>query len=218
MEHGDAIEMLVARAKEEEPIVTRLVAQGVHPITAHIMAGDILSAKRATEMVERGEMPAERATHLVGSFARWDWVLTMLAAGRIHESWLALNVCDLWSGSDPDDTNPHYLALWERLRTINGGVIRDGRPLPKGAKGGLLRVYRGGPAVGLPDGFAWTTDPKVAQRFAMGAGARIPIKGGVVIAGDVKPGYVLAFITGRGESEVIVSPRHVQEVHVKGRP
>lgn len=211
---------LMAWAEKTNAVAVQLVEANpdLHPITAQIMAGDIISAERATGYVETGELPVEKAVSHVGSFARWDWVLTMMAAGRVSEDWFAANVCDLWRGSDPDDTNVAYLRLWQRLWRKNGGaVIRDGRPLPKGGKDGMLRVYRGGLPKGIATGFAWTTDPKIARKFANGAGSRVQTPGGIVIAGLVKPSHVIAFITRRGESEVIVDPTMVKGVHVTGR-
>ena len=213
----EMVAQMMEQYAKAEPIIDRLVAEGVNPITAHVMANDILSGAVATERVLSGEVPAERAYFLVGSYARWDWVLTMLEQGHLTEEWFAENICDLWSGSDPDDTNPDYLRLWQRLWRKNGGaVIRDGRPLPKGGRDGMLKVYRGGLPFGIRDGFAWTTDPKIARKFADGAGVRVRQVNGVVITGLVKPSHVCAFITGRGESEVIVDPRMVKDIHPTG--
>lgn len=216
MTRDEMMEEMIRRSEEQAPIIERLVAEGMHPITAHIVSGDILSAQRAAKEIEAG-VPAERAIHMVGSYARWDFALQCMVSGSISEQWFADHVCELWQGSDPDDTRIEYLRLWQRLRARNGGLLRDGRPLPKGGANGWLRVYRGGPPKGLANGIAWTTDPKVARRFAAGAGSRVQLVGGVVIAGYVKPSNVLAFITGRNESEVIVAPSDIKNLStVKG--
>jgi hypothetical protein len=213
----EAMAQMMEQYAKAEPIIDRLVETGIDPITAHVMANDILSADRATERVMSGEVPAERAVYFVGSYARWDWVLTMMSRGLITDDWFAENICDLWSGSDPDDTNADYLRLWQRLWRKNGGhVIRDGRPLPKGGADGMLKVYRGGHPMGIRNGFAWTTDPKIARKFAVSFGGRAQHVGGVVITGLVKPSHVCAFITRRGESEVIVDPRMVKDIHPTG--
>jgi len=211
-------EELAAYAEAQSAMVSRVLEAnpGLPVITAHIIAGDLMSAERASAEVAKG-MPAAKAVNLVGSYARWDWAIQMVAAGRLPEQWFQDNICDLWSGSDPDDTKPEYLAIWRKARTANGGVIRDGKPLPRGGKDGFLRIHRGGSPFGLRDGFAWTTDPKVAQKFANGAGVRTPMANGVVISGLVRPSQVIAYITNRGESEVIVNPSLVS--HVKsGEP
>ena len=77
-------------------------------------------------------------------------------------------------------------------------------------------MYRGGNPFEVRKGFAWTTDPKIAQKFADGAGERIQRVNGVVVVGYVRPSVVLAFLTERGESEVIVDPRLVENVHPIG--
>lgn len=216
MNNEDMLAEMVRRTEEERPIVERLLHEGVHPITAHIMAGDILSAQRATAAVAYGS-PATLEYVKVGSYARWDWVVSMLIAGKVSEQWFADNICHLWSGADPDDTSDQNLRLWRRFWARNGATIRDGKALPKPVSAtGLIKVYRGGMPGDLTGGFAWTTDPKVAQRFALGAGTRVPIKGGAVISGQVRPGQVMAYITGRGEAEVIVDPHLVSHVKVVG--
>jgi hypothetical protein len=194
---GERVNDIAARLVKEQP--------GIHPITAHVIAGDILSGERATAEVNAGMEPT-KAYALVGSYARWGWVITMLSQERITWDWFVENICDLWRGSDPDDTNATYLALWQKVRDLKGGYVRDGRPLPKGK---LLRVYRGITSEAGAKGFAWTTDPKIAQKFASGAGERREVKGGAVIAGFVARHNVLAYITERGESEVIVDPAFI---------
>jgi hypothetical protein len=208
-----AMDAALADAERAHAIAADLVAKspGLHPLTALIIAGDIQSADRASAEVAAG-MDATEAYVMVGSFARWDWVVTMVKAGAIPMAWFVENIADLWRSSDPDDTNPEYLAIWQRVYASTGGVIRDGRPLPKG-KDGLLRIYRGGSASTVAHGFAWTTDPKVARKFAVTHGQRQPMAGGVVITGLVRPSSVLAYLTERSESEVIVDPRLVTDVH-----
>ena len=187
----------------------------LHPITAHIVASDLLSAERLSGEVKAGLIDVERAVWLVGSYARWGWAMGMVQAGQLSEDWLAANLCHLWSISDPDDTDPANLAVFRRMYARHGGILRDGRPLPKGSSTrGYVRVYRGGMPSDVRMGFAWTTDPKVAQKFAAGAGSRVATPGGVVISGRVRSSHVLAYITGRSESEVIVDPRYVIDVEV----
>lgn len=185
-------------------------------ITATIVAGDLLSAERATNEVKSGTTPAEKAVWLVGSYARWDWAITMMNLKQLDEGWFFDNILDLWRGSDPDDTNHAYLDLFRRAKTRKGSYLRDGRPLPR-ARDRQITVYRGGPpSMALYRGFAWTTDPKIAQKFAGGAGERVMRSDGVVITGHVFPGQVLAYITERGEAEVVVDPQFVRDVKPVG--
>jgi len=212
-QHQRAIASLEAASK----IAVELIAAnpGLHPITAHVMADDILSAQRATEMVNDGR-PASEVYVFVGSYARWDWIVTMVAAGNLSDDWLMENIADLWTGADPDDTSVANLAVWKRAFHRNGGTIRDGRPLPKAGEGGFIKVFRGGSPFTVRNGFSWTTDPKIAGKFAATNGGRAVVQGGVVITGLVRPRDVLAYLTGRGESEVIVDPRLVELVHPTG--
>jgi hypothetical protein len=199
---------LTAQFEEQAVIIDQLLAAdpSLNPITAHIMAGDIQSAAKATELVNAGT-PATKAYAYVGSYARWDWVVTMVKAGAIPGQWFAENICELWRGADPDDTNPDYLRIWRTAFVAHGAYLRDGRPLPRGR---FLTIFRGGLPNAVRDGFAWTTDPKIAHRFAVTGGGRQPVKGGVIATGTVDRRAVMAYITERGESEVIVDPLAVK--------
>jgi hypothetical protein len=214
MKEPMTVEELTAYGEKISGFVTQLLAgdPSMSPITATVIAGDLISAEKATIAVTEG-MDPRRAYSLVGSYARWDWVVTMFRLGHLSEAWFLANICDLWRGADPDDTDPDYLALWRRMKHRNGGLVRDGRPLPRSLD---LQVYRGGPSnPSLVKGIAWTLDPKVARGFANGAGVRVQQKG-IVVSGSVKRGDVIAYITGRNESEVIVDPRAIGGIHVLG--
>lgn len=216
--HEQVVTDLQAWAEAVDKIMVDLIASqpDLHPITAHVIAGDILSARKATERVVAGEDPT-KVYVTVGSFARWGWVTALVQSGAISREWFAENIADLWRGADPDDTDPANLAIWREAWFGNKrSVIRDGRPLPKKRGDGTIAVYRGGDPFSVRKGIAWTTDPKIARKFALGAGVRVPTANGVVIAGDVMPHYVLAYLTGRGESEVIVDPTSVQNIHPIG--
>lgn len=66
----------------------------------------------------------------------------------------------------------------------------------------FIWLYRGQRAED-PIGISWTTKRSVAKKFASGAGFRTKIDG-VVYATQVRRMNCLAYITGRGEHEVIV--------------
>lgn len=179
-------------------------------ITAFIMAGDRLSAGVAEEMVRAG-VPFDQALIHVGSYAVVDWALRMYEAGFTKHVHLLHILPGLWSGSDPDDTDPRFLWLWEKAWRRNGTrtILSDpGNPLPLPAIGGTswLTVYRGQDA-GAKPGIAWTLDEAVARKFANGAALRVGYRPNPeVMKAVVRPRKVLAYLTGRGESEVIVDP------------
>jgi len=185
-------------------------------ITAQVMAGDILSARKMSARVADEDADPTDLYVMVGSYARWGWVVGMVKAGKISDEWFAENIADLWRGADPDDTDPDNLALWRRVYNAHGAVIRDGRPLPPPGGDGNLKVFRGGSPFTVKNGFAWTLDPKIARKFATTMGGRAAVSGGVVVTGYVKPSDVLAYLTERGESEVSVDPRRVRDIHPTG--
>lgn len=178
------------------------------PMTAHIIAGDMLSAERATELVESGRFKPEEATHLVGSYARWQW-----AVKHCPQEWVWKHIAELWRGNDPDDTDLDNLEVWSDAFFNNDErYIRDGAALPRQKR---ITVWRG-QMPNDPLGIAWTTDKEIAKRFASGVGMRTKMPGGVVIEGWVWRGLIFGYLTGRHESEVIVRPDDVQDRHIVG--
>lgn len=210
---AEAHARLVANAEREQAIIERLTAKdpSLPWVTAIVMAGDIRQAEDARAMFDRGEIDARRALTLTGSYARWDFAHTLWSEGHLTDDEYFGDLCDLWSGSDPDDRDPKWLAVWRQAKRWNGGaMLRDGKAIPTRDKAHPFPVYRGqmrDESVGI----AWTRDPKTAQKFANGAGLRISNMGGVVIAGMAQRSDVLAYITGRGESEVIIDPARITD-------
>jgi hypothetical protein len=186
---------------------------GLSHVTAFIMAGDNRSAERAYGYLKSGEWDVDKAINLTGSYARLAFADRLYEEGLLPLATYHRMLPELWRGSDPDDTDPRWLRLWKQARIRKGRLIHDGKPLPKrGRVDGQVVIYRGQPA-DAPLGIAWTTDKKIAEKFANGAGARVPTPGGVVIVGNVHPDAVLAYLTGRTESEVIVDPLFVTIDH-----
>jgi len=206
-------EALIAYGQQTSEIAERLMKDdpNIPFVTATIIAGDLMSADRATSELNAG-VPFDRAVWMVGSYARWDWALQMLAQGAVSEEDFAAMICRLWSASDPDDTKTDNLRVWQRVFASTGGVIRDGRPLPNQKPLVVFRVITQEDELA---GIAWTTDPKIAAKFAAGAGLRIKTDGRV-LRGTCDPHHVLAYITGRGESEVIIDPRLIKDIQIVG--
>lgn len=197
------LEQELERFKLREPIVEDLVAKGVHPITAMIIAGDQISAQENEERVKAGTMSVREALGVTGSYARLDLALRLIQEKYWTEEALLDDLPAYWVGSDPDDTDDRYLALWKKAWVRNGRkYVRDGRPLPRRR---WLAVYRG-QKEGDKIGIAWSLDPKIAQKFAKTLGGRHTVEGGVVLKAVVLRDVVLAYLTERGESEVIVDP------------
>ena len=177
---------------------------GIPAITAFVMAGDRLSAERALKYVEDGTWGWRRALSLTGSYARLDLAMTLVEKGHMTKDDLLKDLPELWRGSDPDDTDVKWLLLWQEAWTRNGErTIYDGDiRLPSSP---YITVYRGQPK-GAELGIAWSTSREIAEKFAGGAGLRVPAQG-VTWRALVPPGNVLAYITERGEYEVIVDPK-----------
>ena len=199
---ADLREKLDEQAKIAEDIQKKT---GVPHVTAFIMAGDEMSARRADEMVAAGTHTVEEAGHLIGSYARLNWFYKQMQEKRITRVQMIELLPKEWPFADPDDSDPRWLELWREAKHLNGAYVRDGKPLPRSQ---MLTVYRG--QHGRELGIAWSLNPKVAQKFAAGPAAfRTPVSGGKVFRGLVSRDFVLAYLTGRGEQEVIIDPRHV---------
>lgn len=182
--------------------------------TALIMAGDIVSAERATRLLAEGLKP-ECALATVGSYARFGWAVENRQS--FDESFWVQNICELWSGSDPDDTNPEFLELFRLARMQNCVILKDEpeKTFP-GVGSEFIWLYRGQRAED-PIGISWTTKRSIAKKFARGAAFRTKVEG-VVYATQVRRVNCLAYITGRGEHEVIVDVEAEGIVSKLGQP
>lgn len=183
-------------------------------VTALIMAGDMVSAERATRLLTEGLKP-ECALATVGSYARFGWAVENRQS--FDESFWVQNICQLWSGSDPDDTNPEFLELFRLARMQNCVILKDEpeKTFP-GVGSEFIWLYRGQRAED-PIGISWTTKRSIAKKFASGAAFRTKIDG-VVYATQVRRMNCLAYITGRSEHEVIVDVEAEGIVEKLGQP
>lgn len=208
------MEDLARRAQRQSEIAATL-PDSLPTITKIVMSNDLEGAERVDAALRAGEFdeprwpgdPAtsayDRAIHMLGSFARIDYMVRWQEEGFTTREHLLDLLPEEWPGSDPDDTDERFIALWREAWERNGcKPVRDGKHLPKGS---VLRVYRGQPE-GAPLGCAWSLDQRIAEKFAKGAWARTPVAGGMIAVADVPRINVLAYLTGRGESEVILDP------------
>lgn len=180
-------------------------------ISAIVMAGDKMTLDRAKRFLTEG-MSFESALVSVGSYYRLAFALWAYENKHITRNVMLDALVDDWSSSDPDDTDPRFLELWRKAFIRNNWkYVRDGRPLPRGAMGKII-VYRGQDDANGNYGIAWTTDPKIAERFANGAATRQRNRGGKIIMATVKRTKVLAYLTDRGESETIIDPRDLEVI------
>lgn len=200
------MEALAAQEHERARIAAELLSHDptLGGITALIMSGDILSAKRARAMLEAGEVTAEQSVVFVGSYSRLGYIIDLLDEGKLTPEWVYARLADEWSGSDPDDTDPRFLLHWRRAWEANGRqpLTDEGKALPAQD---VLTIYRG-QDVGDVSGIAWSLDRQVAERFAKGAALRQAHRPGIVIKRMVWREQVLGYMTGRKEAEVIVDP------------
>ena len=183
-----------------------------------VIAGDYASMRRVQAEIKAGTLDPMRL-YAVGSYARWDHALWLLKNGYVDDATFLPLIAETWRGADPDDTSHENFSVWLKFWSLNGGsYIRDGGPLPRGEHGGFIRIFRGGRTEAeVTNGFAWTTNPKIADKFARGAGIRSDLPGGFIGQARIHRGHVLAYITGRGESEVIADPYHVRDLKVTAR-
>lgn len=176
-------------------------------MTAIIIANDRMSAERSQEMLRRG-VPYKQASVFVGSYARLEFALWAVDHGYHTRQALYKELPELWSSSDPDDTDKRFLELWHQAWLTKGSYLRYGRPLPRNNR---LVVYRGQDK-GAPVGIAWSLDPKIAEKFARGAGLRVANRDGIVYRGLVSRTFVYGYLTDRGESEIVVNPLNVMPI------
>jgi len=203
----EQMEALHEQQKHWEREADRLAEKypDVHQITLICMAFDYAGVPRIDQKCQDGEINFGTACNLIGSYARFEGAVTQLRNSNVTEDQFFEDLPDLWTSSDPDDSNSEFLAVWKEARRRKGEII--GSELPTADP--VLYVYRG--QMEGDFGFAWTLDQKRAEKFARGAGARVP-QLGVVYRGVVLASDILAYLTGRHEEEIIVDPANVQGI------
>jgi hypothetical protein len=80
----------------------------------------------------------------------------------------------------------------------------------------MIDVFRGQ----MPDdpfGIAWSLSEETARRFAHGVGVRAPTPMGVIYQGVIIRSRVMAYLTERGEQEVILCPADLLTGPIRGR-
>ncbi len=188
-------------------------------ITAYIIAGDRLSAERSEKLLKdgvfgRGNKAADRALTLTGSYARLDFAIKLFSEKYITAKKFYAMLPQLWQGSDTTGGVAKYLPQWKEAFIAHGRrVITDGKPLPKGDP---LTIYRGqdrSVPLGV-FGISWTLDRAMAESFAAGKWARQANRDGLVYEALAPRSEILAYLTGRGEREIIIAPDRLQDIRI----
>lgn len=174
-------------------------------ISALIIAGDMMGLEHANEMIENG-VPFTKALWRVGSYSRLEFTIDQLDKGNATLDKVIPILPQLWSGSDPDDTNQRFFDLWLLAYEANDykTIYDEGKKLPWKK---ILTIYRGQDE-GAPAGIAWSLSEEIAQKFANGAATRQYNRAGIIYKAKIARKNVIAYLTGRGEQEVIVNPLH----------
>jgi len=185
-------------------------------ISAFIMARDLRSADRSLQWLRDGTHPWGRAEVFCGSYGRLDLRIRALEEGLITPAQAYADLPSMWSGSDPDDSDPRFLALWKAARRAKRSKLLTDKPGLTLPTGFILTVYRGqDPMVdGERPGISWSLNRDVAQRFANGAATRQHHRNGVVYTAKVAYPYVIAYMVGRNEEEVIIDPKNLMDITI----
>lgn len=202
-----------ARMVRAGEITSRLLADNprLPNLTAIIMGNDMAGAERVDRELRAGNLTFDQALPQCGSFSRLDWAVRWQEAGFTTRDHLLDIFPGEWPSADPDDTDPRFRDVFIEAWSRNGGKPVTDRPGTRLPSGKTLRVYRGQPP-GAPIGLSWSLDPAIAERFAKGAWARTPVPDGEIVTFDANRRSVLAYLTGRNESEVILDPRLIERV------
>lgn len=166
--HPLSLEGLKANAERHSQIAASLLESNpaLGPVTALIMAGDLAHAERIDGMFQRGEMSFHHASRMMGSYARFDWVVRQLDAKAIKGN----NILDSYvkGGLGFRDNNAARLELLTMRQTQKGEssyffVDESGDPVFYDAKGNLI-VGQLGCSKLLIIGFLETSDPVSMRR------------------------------------------------------
>lgn len=176
-------------------------------VNAMILAGDQLTEERSRNWVESGQMMPLEALSYVGSYNRFNFAYELDEQGKLPPGWFLDNILELWRDSDPDDTDERFLTAWRSAWIRNGyKYLRDGKALPRKK---YLQIWRG-QIENKPIGCSWSTDRRIAEGFARSGGLRQNRTDGVLYGYQVLRRDIIAYITGRGESEVIINPQYLR--------
>jgi hypothetical protein len=203
----EQFDLMITRTKRQSEIANELVRDNpsLPTLTAIVMAGDMAHAEQIDLFISKKLMTVEEAKIHIGSYARLDWLIDKYQKGLLADNWLLKEFPNEWVSCDPNDTDPKYLKLWKKAKKMNlGNMIHDGALIE--FKGGYLTVYRGQQSKHEPIGISWTTNFDVAKKFATGAGLRTRVNG-IVIEKKIRWNDIIAYMTGRGESEIICDPK-----------
>jgi hypothetical protein len=201
------LQVIIDRLQEDKP--------GLPTITYVIMAGDIDAGNRADDALRSGDLAWSEALMWCGSYSRCDMAVKWRDAGIIPRDALLDRWPALWSGSDPDDTDPRYLEVWREAWARNGGTVCDGPPIPGPSGQQMVDVFRGQMEED-PFGIAWSLSEATARKFAHGASVRAPVAG-IVYQGVIIRSRVMGYLTERGEQEVILCPADLLTGPMRGR-
>jgi hypothetical protein len=203
----DLLRQMEEENKRLQPRITALMAADpqMKPWTAMTIAQDEASVERAREAIAEGKDPLY-AVHLVGSYARFGAAVELLPSRILYA-----NILDLWRGADPDDSDPRFLSAWKRAKAYRNPAryLKDGKGIPGNTAS--VMVYRGQDP-GAPSGIAWSTSFTVAEKFATGAATRQRDREGIVLSGFIKRNDVIAYLTLRGEEEVVCDPADIRDI------
>lgn len=203
---SDMIQQMLEQSERQMKLAEQLTRdKGILPPLSIIMAGDLVSAERWEVAFKERKVSFRKACALIGSYARFDFAVKMMNECWITPLELYKDLCSLWSSSDPDDASFVNLSVFRDAFAANGNrILRDEKGMGGLARKRVVRVYRGDVFRDAPLGFAWTLDENTAEKFARGASVRMRFDNGMVRSGLVNRNDILAYITGRGEEEVIV--------------
>ena len=189
-----------------------LVYSMLHTPTMNAWANDALQRKREiiAERKEAGEhtdiLTLYERPYRINAFMDMQDGLTD------REYWESLG----WIYTDSENLHQNRDEWRELLNSdrpdrlyIMGAEDRTALALMKNP----IRVYRG-KAIQDGDGFSWTTNLKKARWFA-NRNAELRSQSTHVITGTIRRKHVIAYLTNRGESEIVAMPERVYEQFVE---
>jgi hypothetical protein len=118
-------------------------------------------------------------------------------------------VASVWVGSENIYENERdWRALLSCGRSQREHMMDDDERRQLTAFGDVVRVFRGFRLPGRDQGLSWTTDEEQARWFACRWDGHAAGEARIV-HGTVATEDVIAFLTARGESEIVCLPEHV---------
>lgn len=165
--------------------------------------------KQIGEQIDQAENAVQIYAMITKSYA---FGFLKYAKEYLSDKDLGTITADAWINTESPGNDPNFgqKGLCKLFRSIEPSLLMDNEEYESFlALEDPVTIYRGVTSKNAQNinGMSWTLDRKTAEWFSQRFGDE-----GCVYEAQIPKQYVYALFNGRGESEVVVNPRHLTEI------